>query len=276
MTRWPVGASASLTPAPRAATTPHGSWPATTGPPWPPRPSAAAALPTARYGCRSLPHMPEAFMATTTSPGPGVGSGNSRSSSFRPPRNTTPRISGPPRVLESTAASVASERRDPFEALPFVQADGGALLDAGLQTQGHDIASARVGGQVVEHQLAVTQAAKLRPNPHAFDLAILCAEQLDPATSGRSPVVADDEERDRVGNQLLHAEAMTALAWIERRQIRIELCDQRRGFGACGGLRCYDGRHGRRLLMGGVSGWVPAATSTLMCDAAVPRRGSRH
>src|SRR2546422_8817402 len=36
--------------------------------------------------------MPEAFMATTTSPGPGVGSGNSRSSSLRPPRKTTPRI----------------------------------------------------------------------------------------------------------------------------------------------------------------------------------------
>src|SRR5262245_56844715 len=37
--------------------------------------------------------MPEAFMATTTSPGPGVGSGNSRSSSFRSPKKTTPRIS---------------------------------------------------------------------------------------------------------------------------------------------------------------------------------------
>src|SRR5262245_60172596 len=39
--------------------------------------------------------MPDAFMATTTSPGPGVGSGNSRTSSFRPPRNTTPRIRSP-------------------------------------------------------------------------------------------------------------------------------------------------------------------------------------
>src|SRR5215470_13679899 len=42
--------------------------------------------------------MPEAFMATTTSPGPGVGSGNSRSSSFRPPRKTTPRIRPPLRL----------------------------------------------------------------------------------------------------------------------------------------------------------------------------------
>src|SRR5678810_930587 len=39
--------------------------------------------------------MPDAFMATTTSPGPGVGSGNSRISSFRPPRKTTPRIPPP-------------------------------------------------------------------------------------------------------------------------------------------------------------------------------------
>src|SRR4030095_8424805 len=39
--------------------------------------------------------MPDAFMATTTAPGPGVGSGNSRSSSFRPPRKTTPRIRPP-------------------------------------------------------------------------------------------------------------------------------------------------------------------------------------
>src|SRR5437773_7066041 len=37
--------------------------------------------------------MPEALMAMTTSPGPGVGSGNSRSSSFRLPRKTMPFIS---------------------------------------------------------------------------------------------------------------------------------------------------------------------------------------
>src|SRR5262245_20063373 len=42
--------------------------------------------------------MPDAFMATTTSPGPGVGSGNSRTSSFRPPRKPTPRIRSPFRL----------------------------------------------------------------------------------------------------------------------------------------------------------------------------------
>src|SRR2546427_11441542 len=93
MTRWPTLASVSLTPGPTAATTPQGSWPPMTGPLPPPRPRALAALPAARYGCRSLPHMPEALMAMTTSPGPGVGSGNSRSSSFRLPRKTMPFIS---------------------------------------------------------------------------------------------------------------------------------------------------------------------------------------
>src|SRR5215470_10102053 len=36
--------------------------------------------------------MPEAFISTTTSPGPGVGSGNSISSISRSPVKTTPRI----------------------------------------------------------------------------------------------------------------------------------------------------------------------------------------
>src|ERR1700674_223716 len=34
--------------------------------------------------------MPDAFMASTTSPGPGVGSGKSSSASSQSPRNTTP------------------------------------------------------------------------------------------------------------------------------------------------------------------------------------------
>ena len=43
-----------------------------------------------RYGGRSLPHMPEAFIWTTTSRGPGAGSGKSRTSSLRSPRKTMP------------------------------------------------------------------------------------------------------------------------------------------------------------------------------------------
>lgn len=44
---------------------------------------------------RSLPHKPDALTSTTTSPGPGVGSGKSMISSCRLPRNATPRIRSP-------------------------------------------------------------------------------------------------------------------------------------------------------------------------------------
>src|SRR6266446_4897472 len=59
MTRWPTRAIFSLTPAPIAATTPHGSWPPMTGfgltgkPPMDSPPDLGR-----RYWCRSLPHMP--------------------------------------------------------------------------------------------------------------------------------------------------------------------------------------------------------------------------
>src|SRR5437667_10734734 len=93
MMRWPTCAIFSLTPAPIAATTPQGSWPPMTGfgltgsPPIASPPDFGR-----RYWCRSLPHMPDAFISTTTSPGPGVGSGNSISSISRSPLKTTPRI----------------------------------------------------------------------------------------------------------------------------------------------------------------------------------------
>src|SRR5437588_6744394 len=93
MTRWPTRAIFSLTSGPIAATIPHGSWPPMTGfgltgrPPIDSPPDLGR-----RYWCRSLPHIPEAFISTTTSPGPGVGSGNSISSISRSPVKTTPRI----------------------------------------------------------------------------------------------------------------------------------------------------------------------------------------
>ena len=94
MTRAPTFASFSETPGPTAATTPQGSWPAITGFGFAGNPVALAPplVFGRRYWCRSLPHMPEAFISTTTSSGPGVGSGNSIISSSRPPVNTTPRM----------------------------------------------------------------------------------------------------------------------------------------------------------------------------------------
>src|SRR5882762_6773505 len=91
--RSPTLASAAVTPAPTATTTPQGSCPAMTG-------SALAGMPVPargrffgrRYWCRSDPHMPEAFISSTTSPGPGVGSGKVMISTTRSPGNTTPRM----------------------------------------------------------------------------------------------------------------------------------------------------------------------------------------
>src|SRR2546430_17628156 len=64
--------------------------------------------------------MPEALMARTTSPGPGVGSGTSRSSSLRPPRKTMPFMSvsfsfvdeGQERLPRAEPPEVLAERGD--------------------------------------------------------------------------------------------------------------------------------------------------------------------
>src|SRR5437879_12455437 len=63
--------------------------------------------------------MPEALMAMTTSPGPGVGSGNSRSSSFRLPRKTMPFMS------VSFALVDESQERPPRAEQPQVLAERG-------------------------------------------------------------------------------------------------------------------------------------------------------
>src|SRR5438552_18059642 len=63
--------------------------------------------------------MPEALMAMTTSPGPGVGSGNSRSSSFRLPRKTMPFMS------VSFALVDESQERPPRAEPPQVLAERG-------------------------------------------------------------------------------------------------------------------------------------------------------
>src|SRR6185312_3934890 len=97
MTRWPMRACFSLTPAPSAATMPHGSWPAMTGSGLTGSPPTEAPPLGRRYWWRSLPHMPEAFISTTTSPGPGAGSENCRSSTALSPGNTIPRMMVPAR-----------------------------------------------------------------------------------------------------------------------------------------------------------------------------------
>src|SRR2546427_9403204 len=50
----------------------------------------AAGFPAARDAWKSLPHIPDAFMGSTTSPGPATGSGNPCPSNLPFPRKTHP------------------------------------------------------------------------------------------------------------------------------------------------------------------------------------------
>src|SRR6184192_3031917 len=77
--RSPTLASAAVTPAPTATTTPHGSCPAMVGSVLGAMPVPARGWPFGRrYWWRSDPHIPDAFISSTTSPGPGVGSAKFR------------------------------------------------------------------------------------------------------------------------------------------------------------------------------------------------------
>src|SRR5262249_3185908 len=116
-------------------------------------------------------------------------------------------------------------------------------MDASLQAQYPDPVAPGVLGQMLEQRLGEAQTSKRRAHVHPPDLPHLRAEQLDAATAGGRAIIANDEERDRVGNQFLHAETMTALARIERRQMRVELCNQRGGVRTRRMLRGYDHRH---------------------------------
>src|SRR5688572_24760371 len=139
MTRRPT--SARSTPAPTACTTPHGSWPPITGVPPPPSPSPAAAFPVARYRCRSLPHIPDALMASTTSPGPGTEPRNSRTSSCRLPRNTIPRIS--PSSGGQTYPTAVHSARFRAAALP----PQSSFLGGGSAEHAEGVRQASEGGQ---------------------------------------------------------------------------------------------------------------------------------
>jgi hypothetical protein len=76
---------------------------------------------------------------------------------------------------------------------------------------------------VVEQQLSETRATKLGSHIHPLDLSIFSAKQLDATTASGSAAIANDKEGHGVGNQLLHAEAVTTLARIERLQLRLKL-----------------------------------------------------
>ena len=83
---------------------------------------------------------------------------------------------------------------------------------------------------------------------HALDLAVVAADQLDAATSGRRAVGAEDEERHIFGQQLVDAVAVTACGRIERFKEGVELGDQADGSGR---VRAFtgDGDGQRQLLL---------------------------
>src|SRR5437773_5987348 len=162
--------------------------------------------------------MPEALMAMTTSPGPGVGSGNSRSSSFRLPRKTMPFISvsfafvdeRQERLPRAEPPEVLAERRDDAEAEQLVQAVGlPDRLDAGL------------GGHVLDvhrqHAHPESERAPRHGAPRAaeaddahrqlVELALLAADRLAQAIVGRAERGVEatreaEEEREGVLGQV--------------------------------------------------------------------------
>src|SRR5438132_1279389 len=131
--------------------------------------------------------MPEALMAMTTSPGPGVGSGNSRSSSFRLPRKTMPFMS------VSFALVDESQERPPRAEPPQVLAErgddaAGAARRAarGVRRDDH----ARVGPE------RVTRRQRLgigHVEPRAPDQSLVQRRQEVVAVHDRAPCHVDED-----------------------------------------------------------------------------------
>src|SRR4030095_7547104 len=69
--------------------------------------------------------------------------------------------------------SVRAERSDTVEPFALIQADGGLLVDAGLAAEQRDAVRHRMGGEVVDQQLAEPGAAELWAHVHPLQFAIL-------------------------------------------------------------------------------------------------------
>jgi hypothetical protein len=95
---------------------------------------------------------------------------------------------------------------------------------------------ARACSAVIDEQLAIRAAAKLRPDIHALQFAILAAKKLDPAATRRRAVNPQHAERHAFPDQSLHAEAVPALRRVERLQMGLQFVDQKQGVGGVGTL----------------------------------------
>src|SRR5437588_3595214 len=79
---------------------------------------------------------------------------------------------------------VVAKRRNTAEASALIELDGGALMNAGFQAHYADPLSPGVIGQIVQHELRKTPAAKLRTDVHPLDFPVFAAHQLDSSAAG--------------------------------------------------------------------------------------------
>src|SRR5438132_675124 len=119
--------------------------------------------------------MPEAFISSTTSPGPGVGSGKLRSSTLRSPRKTTPRMRLVlPRELRLLAGGFAQRhRRRRAFALPLLLVD--ALAEE-IQLDGHVVRV--LEEDLEERRLRIREAAEVHLDLVLLDAAAHLARVL--------------------------------------------------------------------------------------------------
>jgi hypothetical protein len=117
-------------------------------------------------------------------------------------------------------------------------------VDARLEAQQGDAVRSGVLGKVIDEPLAVFAAAKLRPDIHALQFAIVAAKELDPAATRRHTVNPQHEERHAFLDQSIHAEPVPALRRVERLQMGLQLVDEQQGVGGVGTFSGDGGRHG--------------------------------
>src|SRR5438132_11287332 len=119
--------------------------------------------------------MPEAFISSTTSPGPGVGSGKLRSSTLRLPRKTTPRMRLVlPRDLRLPAGRFAQcHRRRRAFAAPLLLVD--ALAEE-VELDGHVVRI--LEENLEERRLRIRKAAEVHLDLVLLDAAAHLARVL--------------------------------------------------------------------------------------------------
>src|SRR4051812_44110547 len=121
---------------------------------------------------------------------------------------------------------VAAERGAAGEAGAFVEADGGPLDVAGLESEAGDTPAAGFFLQAGENGQGHATATGLRPDVHALDLGEAVV-QRDAAAADGAAVEAGDEEQDVRPEDAREAEAVALLGRIRGVQFGVQFLDQR-------------------------------------------------